>query len=1146
MPTEQGTVSIDETNSTITFTPAENFNGDATITLVTTDNNGATATKTSVINVTAVNDAPILSGSSEILFYDSFETPDVTGENSTNPPGWINTSNPNYVQHVDEDSEKFTTPFGEQAILVYRGSTIGATTDANILNATLEADTFYNLSFNVARAGDLGNYVVQLLAIDDDNSETILSSVTGTATKTDFSDSNNLTYEYNDLNSDLLGDRLAIRLMHNPDLTLDYHYSVYFDNVQLSKNTATYVENGDAVILNDKITVADVELDFGSTGNYSGATLNIVRGVGANSEDVLSFSDGNGITLSEDGHSLIKNEAIIATFDTRTIDGELNINFTDSNGESPTSADVNNILSQITYANSSDAPSSNVQLDWTFSDGNSGVQGSGEALQATGISIVNITAVNDAPVITGDSIGAVTEDVIGAVVDGSSNLSYTGTLNIVDVDTDESVFQTASVTASTGSLGNLIITAEGKWTYKVDNSAVQYLGEGATKVETFTVLSADGTEHEVQITITGSNDAPELVVTDLAANEDGNAISDTPTFTDVDSNDGHTYTVSSMADGQGYVEIDSATGKYTFNPGTDFQSLAAGETTTVSFDVTIDDGQGGTSTKTVTVNITGSNDNPTITAITGSVQTENLAKEGDDVASFSASDVDSKTITYSITSGNTNNYFEINTSTGIVTLTAAGEAVLANESLVDTTYRLGVTATDVTATDGTANSAEATATIVFDGINDAPTNAEFGRYLSQLTPISQSNITGGAKFDTDYSGNPISLSSIDYDYGVMTHAAITGVASIDYNIDGATRFVATIGIEDSSGANGDVIFRVLVDGVEQYNSGQVNYVDDAIEISVDVTDGAVLQLEVSNADGNRYQDHAVWANARLEGGTAASASINENTSNGTVVGFVTGNDIDSPDSFSYSLTNSADGRFAIDSTGKIIVADSSLLDYETNTFNSIEVKVTDTEGASTAQKLTISLNNVNEAAVITGADTRVVTEDILVIENNISTSGSLTIVDQDTGESSFQIDTVNGAYGDLTIDAEGHWTYTADNTHAEIQQLAEGESLTETLTVTSVGGTTHDVLITINGSDDLAVISGTTLGDVQEDGMLTSLGTLTINDVDTSDSTQFVDVTATAVGTAAHYVAKDSGGNPERNGTVGTSGTDMILNNEVF
>lgn len=42
------------------------------------------------------------------------------------------------------------------------------------------------------------------------------------------------------------------------------------------------------------------------------------------------------------------------------------------------------------------------------------------------------------------------------------------------------------------------------------------------------------------------------------------------------------------------------------------------------------------------------------------------------------------------------------------------------------------------------------------------------------------------------------------------------------------------------------------------------------------------------------------------------------------------------------------------------------------------------------------------------------------------------------------------------------------------------------------------------------------------------------------------DATASTDGTAAHYVVKDSSGNVERNGTAGTSGTDMILNNATF
>lgn len=66
----------------------------------------------------------------------------------------------------------------------------------------------------------------------------------------------------------------------------------------------------------------------------------------------------------------------------------------------------------------------------------------------------------------------------------------------------------------------------------------------------------------------------------------------------------------------------------------------------------------------------------------------------------------------------------------------------------------------------------------------------------------------------------------------------------------------------------------------------------------------------------------------------------------------------------------------------------------------------------------------------------------------------------------------------------------------------------------------------------------------------TVLATLTINatafgaaSAGSATYNAIVDVTATAAGTAGHYVAKDSGGNAERNGTVGV---EMTLNNTTF
>ncbi|WP_265344576.1 VCBS domain-containing protein [Aeromonas veronii] len=135
-----------------------------------------------------------------------------------------------------------------------------------------------------------------------------------------------------------------------------------------------------------------------------------------------------------------------------------------------------------------------------------------------------ITGVNDGSVqISGsDDAGAVTEDLN---VSSTGLLSDSGQLKISDVDgADEVAFKTdpASIKASDGALGSLSITADGTWTYNVDNSLVQYLGKGETKEETFTVQSVDGTPHTVTIIITGTNDAPTLNISnDVVVSEEG-------------------------------------------------------------------------------------------------------------------------------------------------------------------------------------------------------------------------------------------------------------------------------------------------------------------------------------------------------------------------------------------------------------------------------------------------------------------------------------------------------------------------------------------------------------------------------------------------------------------------------------------------
>ncbi|MCF2873052.1 VCBS domain-containing protein, partial [Octadecabacter sp. G9-8] len=95
-----------------------------------------------------------------------------------------------------------------------------------------------------------------------------------------------------------------------------------------------------------------------------------------------------------------------------------------------------------------------------------------------------------------------------------------------------------------------------------------------------------------------------------------------------------------------------------------------------------------------------------------------------------------------------------------------------------------------------------------------------------------------------------------------------------------------------------------------------------------------------------------------------------------------------------------------------------------------------------------------------------------------------------------------GSYGNFDIDAEGAWTYTADNSLTAVQSLADGQTVSDSFTVTTVDGTTETVTVTITGVDDVAVIAGETTGGVTEDEAvtLTAMGVLSVTDVDAGEA----------------------------------------------
>ncbi len=98
--------------------------------------------------------------------------------------------------------------------------------------------------------------------------------------------------------------------------------------------------------------------------------------------------------------------------------------------------------------------------------------------------------------------------------------------------------------------------------------------------------------------------------------------------------------------------------------------------------------------------------------------------------------------------------------------------------------------------------------------------------------------------------------------------------------------------------------------------------------------------------------------------TSESLTIPENAATGTAVGTIASSDPDANDTLTYTLTDDAGGRFTIDGqSGAITVADGSLLNHEDAASHTITVQVTDNNGATYDESLTIHISNLDEVHI---------------------------------------------------------------------------------------------------------------------------------------------------------------------------------------
>ncbi|MER9307145.1 VCBS domain-containing protein, partial [Mesorhizobium sp. M0496] len=292
-------------------------------------------------------------------------------------------------------------------------------------------------------------------------------------------------------------------------------------------------------------------------------------------------------------------------------------------------------------------------------------------------------------------------------------------------------------------------------------------------------------------------------------------------------------------------------------------------------------------------------------------------------------------------------------------------------------------------------------------------------------------------------------------------------------------------------------------------------------ITVATADGTTQVITVSILGTN---DAAVIT------GTS-TANLTETNAAQNTGGTLSATDVDSSNAFvmqSGAAGNNGYGTFSIDAAGVWTYTMNDAHDeFVGGTTYTDSITVATADG--TTQVITVSILGTNDAAVITGDISQSVTEASGVANGTPGTSpvtGDLAAVDVDSA-TDFSVVT-DGAHGTLTINAAGHWSYALNENDAAVQALNTGDpGLTDTITVQTADGTQQNIVITINGANDAAVIMGTAAGTVVEAGTSngggtpTATGDLLSTDVDnTTDSFQAINsATASAFGYGTYTVS---------------------------
>ncbi|MDT7530621.1 VCBS domain-containing protein [Sphingopyxis sp. SE2] len=663
-------------------------------------------------------------------------------------------------------------------------------------------------------------------------------------------------------------------------------------------------------------------------------------------------------------------------------------------------------------------------------------------------------------------------------------------------------------------------TGEGSVTYVynlIDNTLD---GDGTTVSFDLVITDADGDAASDTLDISIVDDAPAARADSDSVTEDGPATADGNVLTglgggDANATDGVVDTqgadgavVTGLAGGSVGEPLAGAYGVLTLNGDGSYsyvldnasqpvQGLSAGEVLTETFTYTITDGDGDTSTTTLTITINGTDDGVTVDGL--DAEGAELTVDEDDLADGSSPDAAALTQdgSFSVSTpdglGNvsvggvqvvTNGVFTPGTATsplgtinitGFTPVTGADgsviggsftyEYVLADNTLThanagedDVTDSFAVTVTD---SDGSSANASLDVRI----IDDVPDAADDGAGAAEDTPVVIDVLANDVR----------GADGVDPATGVAL-ATAPAKGTVVYNGDGTFTYTPTAGQEGE-----DSFTYTITDGDGDTSTATVTVTlaKDSIP-TIDLgADNNVDEAGLPNGSSFASNSETATGSFTLTTGNDSVASLVINgvdvTAGGTVttpVGVLTVTVGGGAYSYSYTLTTNTSGD---------------------DSFDSFTAVVTDSDGDTATDTLVIDIvDDVPTAR----PDTDSVTEDgPLTANGNVLTgsgggdaNGTDGVLDTQ-GADGASVTAVGfggtagsvgaglaGAYGTLTLNSDGSYSYVLNNAAQPVQGLSAGETLTEVFAYTITDGdgdpATTTLTITIDGADDGVTIEG--------------------------------------------------------------------------